>query len=449
MTNPTYTNYRDSEAQWLGDIPEHWLTSPVWGVASCNDEVLAEATPDDTEITYVEISGVTAGAGITDVSEMTFADAPSRARRKVESGDILVSTVRTYLRAIAPAIDPPANLVASTGFAVLRPRKVNSGYLGYAVQAEFFISHVIARSVGVSYPAINASDLVRITLPIPPLHEQTAIATFLDCETGKIDALVEEQEWLIELLKEKRQAVISHAVTKGLNPGARMKDTGIERLREVPADWEVGRLKHYAEVRGRIGFRGYTSDDLVAEGEGALTLGGANLSERGAISLDARTYLTWAKYEESPEIKVSPGDILIGQRGTCGRVAIVDQDVGAATINPSLVVLKNVSLVPQFLVFWLMGDLIQKTFGSYLNKTAVPMLSQEQIGGVPALAPPLAEQFKIASYLSKATAEIDCLVADCEMARSLLLERRAALISAAVAGKIDVRNLVATQEAAE
>ncbi|WP_454288233.1 restriction endonuclease subunit S [Rhizobium arsenicireducens] len=213
MNEPTDRQCNNAENKGFGELPEQWQHPPLWAVATCNDEVLGEGTDPEKEIVYLEISGVTAGVGITDVTEMTFSEAPSRARRKVQAGDVVVSTVRTYLRAIAPVVDPPENLIVSTGFAVLRPRTVTSEYLGYVVQAESFVSEVIARSVGVSYPAINSGDLVKIKIPYPPLAEQRAIASFLDRETAKIDALLEEQKRLINLLKEKRQALISTAVS--------------------------------------------------------------------------------------------------------------------------------------------------------------------------------------------------------------------------------------------
>jgi type I restriction enzyme S subunit len=442
MSFPLYESYKDSGVEWLGEVPSHWAVKPIKAVSSLNDDALDEATPDEYEIEYVEISGVESSCGIRETTVVRFGEAPSRARRCVRDGDVIVSTVRTYLRAIAPVVGPPDNLVVSTGFAVIRPHSIHPRFIAYALQAEFVIAEIIARSVGVSYPAINASDLVRIEIPIPQPVEQSAIADFLDHETAKIDAMVNQQRRLVELLKNKRQAVISHAVTKGLDTNVSMKDSGVESLGEVPERWAVGRLKHFAEVRGRIGFRGYTADDLVSEGEGALALGGANLSHNGRISLELRTFLSWPKYEESPEIKVNMGDILIGQRGTCGRVSHVDTDLGPATINPSLVVLKNVQLDPCFLTFWLMSDFVQKTFESYLNKTAVPMLSQEQIGGMPTIAPPPEEQSAIATYLTEATAKLDRLLAEAENATVLLQERRSALISAAVTGKIDVCGLM-------
>jgi len=214
MSFPRYPAYKDSGVEWLGEVPEHWGLKPIKAVATCNDQALPESTPSDYEIDYVEISGVTEGR-IVETTLMQFGDAPSRARRQLRHGDVLVSTVRTYLRAIAPVVVPPENLIASTGFAVIRPRAIDAGYMRYVFLAEYLIAEVIARSVGVSYPAVNASDLMRLRAPMPPEDEQRAIAAFLDRETAKIDALVADQEKLIALLQEKRQAVISHAVTKG------------------------------------------------------------------------------------------------------------------------------------------------------------------------------------------------------------------------------------------
>jgi type I restriction enzyme S subunit len=210
------------------------------------------------------------------------------------------------------------------------------------------------------------------------------------------------------------------------------KDSGVEWLGEVPEHWHRTQLKRVVSVRGRIGFRGYTTDDLVDEGDGALALGGANLTEVGRLDLSKRTLLSWQKYEESPEIKVSVNDLVIGQRGTCGKVVIIDQEIGPATINPSLVLLKGPTLDSRFLCYWLMGSLIQCVFDSYLNATAVPMLSQQQIGGVPVCHPLQPEQRAIAVFLDRETAKIDGLVAEQRRLVELLKEKRHAVISHAV-----------------
>lgn len=204
---------KPSGVDWLGDIPEGWEVVPVKAVATCNDEVLAEGTDPLTALEYVEISGVDANYGIVETTETTFGAAPSRARRIVRNGDVLISTVRTYLRAIAQVVEATPNLVASTGFAVLRPKSVLSSFLGQVCRSEYFIAEVIARSVGVSYPAINASQIMALPVPLPPLSEQQAIAAFLDRETAKLDTLTEAATSAITLLQERRAALISAAVT--------------------------------------------------------------------------------------------------------------------------------------------------------------------------------------------------------------------------------------------
>ncbi|PIE42718.1 MAG: hypothetical protein CSA50_08990 [Gammaproteobacteria bacterium] len=205
---------RDSGVEWLGEVPEGWGTKPLKYLCTYNDDVLAGYVSDDYEIEYVDIGSVSAIEGITKTESMVFERAPSRARRIVRDGDIIVSTVRTYLEAIAPVDNPPENLVVSTGFAVIRPnRLLHKGYAAYCLRVKGFIKEVVAQSVGVSYPAINASDLVNIKVPKPAIDEQQKIANFLDHETAKIDILIEKQQQMIKLIQERRTALISAAVT--------------------------------------------------------------------------------------------------------------------------------------------------------------------------------------------------------------------------------------------
>lgn len=147
MSFPRYERYKESGAEWLGEVPQHWDVKPVKSISTCNDEVLAESTAADYEMEYLEISGIQAGQGIVESSVIPFGKAPSRVRRRVRHGDVIVSTVRTYLRAISPIKNPPENMIVSTGFAVVRPQAVDSTFLGYLFQAELLISEVIARSV--------------------------------------------------------------------------------------------------------------------------------------------------------------------------------------------------------------------------------------------------------------------------------------------------------------
>jgi len=204
---------KDSGIEWLGEIPEHWEVKRLKYVASINDEVLTEKTDEDYEIEYVEISGVKNGIGIVETSTYRFKDAPSRARRIVRDGDVLVSTVRTYLKSIAKVESPPYNLIASTGFAVIRSRKINSDYAGYLFYSEPLIGEIISLSTGVSYPAMNSSQIGDIYMPIPPLPEQQSIVRHIEAECDRIDTKIANTEKLVDLLTEYRTALISEVVT--------------------------------------------------------------------------------------------------------------------------------------------------------------------------------------------------------------------------------------------
>ena len=289
-------------------------TAPLKTVATHNDKVLDENMPPDAEIMYVDISSVDGVNGIAAKEAMLFGDAPSRARRRVRHGDVIVSTVRTYLRAIACIRDPEENLIVSTGFAVVRPRnELVPSFLGHVLTASYFVEQVIARSTGVSYPAINASDLVAIPVLVPPLAEQSSIAEFLDRETAKIDGLVEEQRRLIELLKEKRQAVISRAVTKGLNRHAPMKPSGIEWLGDVPEHWDVMRVKHLTrsiEQGWSPQCEGFPVETEVEWG--VLKVGCVN----GGTFNSHENKLLPADLEPIPALGILAGDLLVSRANT-------------------------------------------------------------------------------------------------------------------------------------
>ena len=208
-----YPPLKPSGVEWLGDVPVGWEVKRLKYSASVNDESLPETTDPSFEFSYVDISSVDPVAGIVNTEEMVFEDAPSRARRIVREGDTIVSTVRTYLRAIAPIRACKSKLIVSTGFAVIRPRTVDPDFLSYALQESGFVDTIVARSVGVSYPAVNASEIATISIPLPSPFEQRAIANFLDRQTAKIDRMVSLEEAVIARMQEYRSALITAAVT--------------------------------------------------------------------------------------------------------------------------------------------------------------------------------------------------------------------------------------------
>ncbi len=202
---------KDSGIPWIGLIPEHWEVKRLQAVASCNDECLSENTSQKQEIEYVEIGNVDNVNGIRATEKMLFADAPSRARRITKKGDIIVSTVRTYLKAIA--VIERDGLIVSTGFAVIRPNRINNKYIQFAMLSDCVINSIVANSYGVNYPAITANKLMKLSIPVPPPSEQQAIVDYIEAKLSKIDSCMADLQAEIDYLKEFKQRLISDVVT--------------------------------------------------------------------------------------------------------------------------------------------------------------------------------------------------------------------------------------------
>lgn len=210
---------KDSGVEWLGQVPDSWEVIPLKRLVKLNTETLNESNDPSEEIHYVEIGNVSLAAGIEGWATMRYGDSPSRARRVVREGDVLISTVRTYLKAIGRVVSIPTDgrLVASTGFAALRPVGVDSRFLELAIASDSFIGKIQANSVGVSYPGIDASKLISFKIALPPTAQQNVISNYLDAELGQISELINSSKSAIELLRERRQALITQVVTGKLD----------------------------------------------------------------------------------------------------------------------------------------------------------------------------------------------------------------------------------------
>ncbi len=437
-----YPKYKESGVEWLGLVPEGWEVVPYKYVGTHNDEVLLESTPDDFRFDYIEIGNVTIDDWIHDHSEVSFGNAPSRARRIARIGDVLVSTVRTYLKAIAIVPDREIPYVASTGFAVLRPgKRLASSYLGRIVQSDYFVSEVIARSVGVSYPAINASEVVALPIPFPPLPEQQAIADYLDAETQRIDTLIAELREMIRLLKEKRQALISHCVTKGLDPTLPMKDSGVEWLGEVPERWEVVPVRYVIDSIEQ-GWSPQCYPYPAGENEwGVLKVGCVNSGtfrpqENKALPEDLAPR-EW--------LSIKNGDVLVSRANTralVGSTAVASEDYPRLLLSDKIYRLRvnTRSMTPGFLGLQLRGPAARALIELNASGASDSMqnISQETLIAVRLAVPPPPEQHAIAAHVDRETAKIDRLISETEETITLMQERRSALISSVVTGKLQV-----------
>ena len=436
---PPYRKYKQTRCTWLKEIPEHWEFKRLKNTASHNDEALDERTDPDLEIEYVDISSVSLVNGIEKTEAMPFEKAPSRARRKVKDGDIIVSTVRTYLKAIAPVCEPPENMVVSTGFAVVRPKEnMFSGFAGYLLQSNGFVGDVVANSVGVSYPAINASDLVRIPAVEPPLEEQKTISRFLDFKTTQIDALIAKKKELLDKLAEKRTALISHAVTKGLDPSVPMKDSGVVWVGRIPSHWTIRRLKDVGSLIGGAGFphdlQNVQDEELYFYNVGDLSLsenGKTLLSSPHTISREtAKALRAHVIPKESTVYAKIGAALLLNRRRMTTAECCIDNNMTAYVVNRDRV-------SPDWAFYWLTTI----DFSEHVNPGAVPSFSEGYQSVLSIPLPPIDEQKNIVSFLEEHTTKIDVQVKKIEAVIERLLEYRSAIITNAVTGKIDVREV--------
>ena len=426
---------------WLDAIPSHWHEEKLKHISTCNDEVLSEDTPDEQIIHYVEISDVDSVSGINNHTDYMFANAPSRARRITRKNDVIISTVRTYLKAIATVKED--DLIVSTGFAVIRPTKVNQKYLAYSLLNDDFLGEVISKSVGVSYPAINATDLIEIKIPVPPREEQETITTFLDHKVGQIDATIAEKEQMLEDLKAYRSAIISETVTKGLDKNVEMKDSGIEWIGIIPKTWKIVRIKHILDYKTdslRVGPFGSSLSGNDFKTEGYWVYNQRVVLDNNFNSND--TFVSQEKYKELSSFKVFAGDILLTTRGTIGKVAIVPNTFHEGVLHPCLIRFRvDDSIVNKDFLAYYFNDtnliLDQVKYNS--NSTTIDVIYSYTLKELIVSLPPLDVQNDIVAHLNYKVQKIDEMLKEASQSVENLKSYKTTLITEAVTGKIDLR----------
>ncbi len=437
-----YPKYKDSGVEWIAKIPEHWSAKPLCRVVSCNDDALADDTRADTNLRYVDISSVDYTAGIKQVTDVRFGDAPSRARRKAKVGDVVISTVRTYLKAVAPVTPEHADCTYSTGFAVLRPRphQVEPGFLKWMMLNELLVQTVEAHSEGLSYPAINATELVKLKALIPPPAEQRAITAALNRETVRIDALIEKKTRFVELLREKRRAIITHTVTKGSDPTVKMRDSGVAWIGQIPEHWKIRPIKSLAKLPGSLFVDGnwIESKNLSDEGIRYITTG--NVGD-GVYKEQGSGFISEATFRELGCTEVLPGDVLVSRLNPpIGRACIVPSIGYRVVTSVDNVILRPDSdFEPRFLVYRFSSADYYHELSVMGSGATMQRVGRRELGNISVAWPPLKEQRAIAAYLDRQMTRIDDLISKTELSIVLLKERRAAFITAAVTGQIDLR----------
>lgn len=434
MSLPRYPEYKDSGAPWIGDMPSNWNVLPLLAVARERRESnygMKESNLLSLSYGRIVQKDMTSNDGLLPESFETY--------QIVRPGDVVfrLTDLQNDKRSLRTAPVEEIGIITSAYLAV-EATAIESRFLSYLLRA-YDLSKVFYSMGGGLRQSMKYADVGRLPVLVPSVQEQQTIASFLDHETAKIDALIAEQEKLLALLEEKRQATISHAVTRGLDPNAPMKDSGIPWLGEVPAHWEVLPIKRLSPVQRGASPRPiddprYFDEDGefswvrisdVTASHGVLRGTEQRLSELGA----------------SLSVPLQPGALFVSIAASVGKPCIT---AIKACIHDGFVYFPRLSIPPMFLFrvfeagvcFAGLGKM-----GTQLN------LNTETIGAIEVPLPPREELCAILDALESQLGQIDGLQDVARNSLSLLQERRSALIAAAVTGQIDVRGAVEPEAA--
>jgi type I restriction enzyme S subunit len=437
-----YAEYKDSGLEWLGEIPSHWKIASLRFLveAVSNGSTASQVEESETTVPISRIESISTGE--IDMNKVGFVDIKTISQNfKLHKNDILLSHINSLpmVGNIALKRDD-STLFHGMNLLRLVPNRTITApyYLFWLLKSIYFRKSVES----VAKPAINQASvsidsLKNIKLLVPNIDEQLAIANFLDHETTKIDHLIEKQQKLIELLKEKRQAVISHAVTKGLDPNVPMKDSGVEWLGEVPEHWKIIKGGYIGTL---FGSESIQEDDVTDQG---------SLPFIKVSSLSAETF------------KLSNIDWFVSERRAkfckAEKNYIVFPKRGAAIFTNKVNVIEVDSVIDPNLMGWKIGKqgiteyfaLLLKTRGldDIADVSTVPQINNKHIAPEKFPLPALSEQCEIVKFVGMELTKFDEMILKAESAIQLMQERRTALISAAVTGKIDVRNWQAPTDA--
>jgi type I restriction enzyme S subunit len=429
-----YPQYKDSGIEWLGEIPEDWKIFNLKRLAQVIDGDRGKEYPNENDL---KDSGIPffSSKNIID-NKLNYSNlkyiSPEKfnklGRGKLNEGDIIL-TVRGTIGSVGLFKNSPFETAfINAQMMIIRPSfHLESTYFSYFAISKSFFLQINASSYGAAQKQLSNEILSSIIIVIPPINEQKKIAAFLDRETTRIDKLIEKKEKQIELLKEKRAALISHAVTKGLDPNVKMKDSGIDWLGDIPQVWETKRLKYTVSLIN-IKVDGSNTELPFIGLEDIESWTGKLLKNNFQIGCDG----------QANEFKA--GDVLFGKlRPYLAKVLRV-KFKGICT--GELLILRTKNISNDYIFYYLLSCHFINVVNSSTYGAKMPRASWDFIGDMTCLIPTQSEQKAISNFLDRETGKIDTLIEKVQKSIELLKEYRTAIISAAVTGKIDVRGTV-------
>lgn len=431
---------KPSGIDWIGDIPESWKVKPLKYLAKCNQDVLLETTAPDYSFRYVDIGSVTYERGITEYQELRFEDSPSRARRRVSVGDTIISTVRTYLKAIA-IISDSENVIVSTGFAVYTPDKaIYPQYLYYFCKSEGFVQEIDKNSYGIAYPAINTDLLSRICIAYPCYEEQQVISDFLDKECARIDSIAADLEKQIALLQQYKKSLITETVTKGLDKFVPMKDSGNPIIGSINYWYATKKLKYI--VATPITDGPHETPVLVDDGIPFLS---AESVKNGILDFEyKRGYISESDHKFfCKKIKPQKNDVFIVKSGaTTGNVGIVTVDQEFSIWSPlALIRCDDKTVLQKFIYYCVSSNYFKHEIEQAWSYGTQQNIGMGVVENLTVVIPPVDEQKKIVHYLDDVLASMDKMIIDKTKQLEIIQQHKKSLIYEYVTGKKRVKEV--------
>lgn len=436
----TYSEYRSWNNKWISCLPASWQLVPLKYICSGFVKDGPHETPKFTDdgIPFLSVDGIQDNKlvfnGCRYISEEDHVRYSMKCHPK--QGDVLLGKAASVGK--VAYVDSNMDFNVWSPLAVITAKSNKYGkYIYYCLQSSMLQAQceVFANSNTQKNLGMNTID--NLDMPLPSEHEADVITNFLDHETAKIDTLIEKQQQLIKLLKEKRQAVISHAVTKGLNPEAPMKDSGVEWLGEVPKHWDVLNLAGVADVIDPN--PSHRNPKYTEDGYPFIS----TVEFIGIDDVETNTPRRVAEetvIEQEQRCRFSEGSIAFSRKGTIGEVRILPKDVRFALLDSVCVINAGSRIAYEFLYQQCRSSLFDSQLGAETRGAALKQVSVGRVRGIKTFVPPMSEQKEIVSFLSVELGKLDLLIQKANQGIALMNERRTALISAAVTGKIDVRN---------
>lgn len=429
-----YREYKESGLKWLGEIPSHWEVVPLRKYLKINTR---RNKPEAQLLSVTREEGVIVRNVESKEENHNYIPDDLSNYKYVQRGQFVINKMKSWQGSYGVS---NYDGIVSPAYFVYDLNYPNKDYFNIAIRSRMFSPFFSKYSKGIR---VDQWDLTPEALKIipflePPKAEQDAIVRYLDTATSEIDKAIAMQQKMIDLLNERKQIIIQNAVTKGLDENVEMKESGVEFVNEIPHNWSTRRLKFSAWIRARLGWKGLKASEYVENGYPFLS---AFNIENDHMKWNNLNFINKYRYDESPEIKLKIGDLLLVKDGAgIGKCARIDElPYGESTANGSLAVITSYDMLDYRYLYYFM---VSKSFKDHtellINGMGVPHFTQGEMKKIVMPVPPQAEQQQIVTYLDSEMQRFGTAITNCQRQITLLQERKQIIINEVVTGKVRV-----------